>query len=162
VIGEPYIAQKSSNLRAAPEVSSAVVGGLSTGESFKALGRVTDASYKGSGWIAVGKAGGRLVGYVWEPLVKPDIQNDVVVGLVSAEDIKQHNETLTKEPIDLDALGIDEEQGAGANLDDLFEEDTLVVSTECRDMNVSVKKGSETGDSELTACKSSNGSWEII
>lgn len=58
IIGKPYVARKSSNLRAGPSANAVVVGGLRPGESFDAIGRVLDAEYKGHGWIAVGKAGG--------------------------------------------------------------------------------------------------------
>lgn len=165
IIGEPYVARSSSNLRAGPSVDSSIVGGLRQGETFEAIGRVVGIEHKGKGWIAVGKSGGKLVGYVWEPLVvvsaKPT--SSTQTALATREDIQRENRVRAKEPVDLDALDIRvADQAGGTDLDALFEEDTITADTRCRDMDVAVEKGSKDGSSSITACKAPNGAWEII
>lgn len=165
IIGEPYVARSSSNLRAGPSVDSAVVGGLRQGETFEAIGRAVGASYKGHGWLAVGKSGGKLVGYLWEPLAVASTEpaGSTRTALATSEDIQRDNVVRAKEPVDLDALDIrvaDEQRGT--DLDALFEADTITAETRCRDMDVAVEKGSKDGSSSITACKAPNGAWEII
>lgn len=165
IIGEPYVARSSSNLRAGPSVDSAVVGGLRQGETFDAIGRVTGVTHKGQGWIAVGKSGGKLVGYVWEPLAAASTGpvNSAQAALATREDIQRDNEARAREPVDLDALDIRvAKEESGTDLDALFEADTITADTRCRDMDVAVEKGSQDGSSSITACKAPNGAWEII
>ncbi len=165
IIGEPYVAQSSSNLRAGPSVKAGIVGGLRQGESFEAIGRVVGVTHKGRGWIAVGKSGGRLVGYVWEPLVVAAASpaGSTRTALTTREDIQRENRQQAKEPVDLDALDIRvADRSGGTDLDSLFEEDTITADTRCRDMDVAVEKGAEDGRSNITACKAPNGAWEII
>lgn len=165
IIGEPYVARSSSKLRAGPTVDSSVVGGLRQGENFEAIGRVIGATYKGDGWIAVGKSGGKLVGYVWEPLVVASTEPaaSTRTALTTRDDIQRENQEQAKEPIDLDALDIRvADESGGTDLDALFEADTITANTRCRDMDVTAEKGSQDGSSSITACKAPNGAWEII
>lgn len=165
IIGEPYVARSSSKLRAGPSVDSSVVGGLRQGEDFEAIGRAIGATYKGNGWIAVGKSGGKLVGYVWEPLVVASTKpaDSTRTALTTREDIQRENGERAKEPVDLDALDIRvADEPGGTDLDALFEADTIAANTRCRDMDVAAEKGSQDGSSSITACKAPNGAWEII
>ncbi len=60
-----YVVNSTANLRAAPTTNSAVVGKMSAGESFDAMGRVPNQP-----WILVGRYG-QAIGYVYDTLVRP-------------------------------------------------------------------------------------------
>ena len=64
-IGEPFVAERTVNLRAAPTTNSARVGRLASGERFQAMAEV-----RGSDWILVGQ-NGTGVGYVRRDFVSP-------------------------------------------------------------------------------------------
>jgi hypothetical protein len=57
-IGQPFVAERTVNLRAAPTSASARVGRLGSGERFQAM-----AGVRGSDWILVGQ-NGTGIGYV--------------------------------------------------------------------------------------------------
>ncbi len=64
-IAQPFMAERTVNLRAAPTTGSARVGRLQRGERFQALAQV-----RGSDWILVGQRGVG-VGYVRGDFVRP-------------------------------------------------------------------------------------------
>lgn len=107
LIGETYRASESVNLRAGPNTSTNIVGGLKRGEQFNAMGRI-----KGVKWIVVSK-GNNIVGYVYEPLVykienqsNPSIKKSI--NLDESHDIqfansKDLDSMETSNSVDLDA-----------------------------------------------------------
>ncbi len=153
LIGETYTTVKSANLRAAPTTNSNIVGGLKTNEQFNAMGRIKDAP-----WIVVAK-GNKTIGYVYESLVHK-ISNQPVPRL--------------KKSIDLDGIGeihdvsskdLDEVDNTGSfNLDENdFVVDTVVTKTQCRSVDYALNNGDGVSENKnFTACKGSEGSWEII
>ena len=64
-IGQPFVAERTVNLRTAPTTNSARVGRLASGERFQAMAEV-----RGSDWILVGQ-NGTGVGYVRRDFVSP-------------------------------------------------------------------------------------------
>jgi hypothetical protein len=132
LLGQPYRAIKSANLRAAPSSNADRVGALSAGEEFTAVGRT-----EGAPWLLVGK-GRRSVGYVHEPLTRPGPAQASGGGL--------------RGPVNLDEIELG---------DDVVAE-KAVAKTKCRGIKVVVndKEGKQASDSK-TACKSADGAWEM-
>ena len=65
-INQIYRAKSNVNIRRAPRVNSARIGGLQRGEQVTAIGRV-----RGYDWILVGRNGNQL-GYIFYSLIEPD------------------------------------------------------------------------------------------
>ncbi len=156
LIGEEYQSIKNANVRNAPTTDADVVSGLKAGENFTAVGKV-----EGKPWIVVAR-NNRTVGYVYETLVqKATQQSDAYVATSQvlrkkdefdeqAAKLKEEGKGQSSfgEPIDLDAEGLVAEE--------------IEVATTCRDLGVNVQKGDQTGEDSFTACKATDGAWEIM
>lgn len=148
LIGETYVATKSSNVRSGPSTQHSRVGSLRGGEEFTAVGRVTNAP-----WIMVAKRE-VTVGYVYAPLVRPstDQAQASLRTAVNLDDIEDTHPARV-EGIDLDGVDLDIEAVP----------DSITANTDCRTMDYSIKSGNgQTENSKFEACKGSDGAWEII
>jgi len=131
VIGAVYQSRHNANVRAAPGIENAVVGRLSSGEPFTAVGRTRSLA-----WILVAKDG-QIVGYVYEPLVTPLPAADPVPELREAAIVQGKNGETTASGTILAAtpcrnLSYDVVTGDG-----------------------------QRARAELRACKAGDGAWEI-
>ncbi|GLQ05408.1 glycine zipper 2TM domain-containing protein [Sneathiella chinensis] len=157
LLGEEYHSLKSSNIRKSPSTDAEIVGSLQEQERFNAVGRV-----EGKPWIVVAK-NNRTVGFVYEPLVEkapaaatvaeaaptPAIRNQSTFAENAAKLEKEgKGQDSLGEPIDLDAEGLIAEE--------------VQVATTCRDLEVTSKKGDKQGQDSFTACKATDGAWEIL
>lgn len=155
VIGETYVAKKSSNMRAGPSTKISVVGNLRAGQTFTAIGKIT-----GADWIIVGQ-NGRTVGYVLSSLVTPQqtinvstqagssSENQVRIRPVKSAKIVK-SEISSNGGIDLDAEGI------------VVEEVTATASCRATDLTVSDTQSGKSETSSFKACKAADGAWEIM
>lgn len=149
VIGEVYVAKKSSNMRAGPSSDAPVIGGLGAGEAFMAMGKVT-----GQDWIIVGQ-GDRAIGYVFSSLVEKQMATTAEQSdngnLRPSLEVKATQKGLSGDgAIDLDAEGI------------VVEEVTASASCRPTELTLSNSASGETEKSSFTACKSADGAWEIL
>jgi surface antigen len=141
LIGKPYVALKSSNVRNAPTTQGSVVlSGLQPGETFTAVGKV-----KNKPWIMVA-------------------QNDISVGyvhtsLVAEASTSQGGKKIAlREAVDLDTMESNVNNNYTAvNLDEEVIVENSVVSTSCRNMTYSQSNVEES----FNACKGADGAWEI-
>ncbi|WP_298013200.1 SH3 domain-containing protein [uncultured Castellaniella sp.] len=139
-LNETWQAKSSTNLRAGPGTENAKIGGLSSGQTFTALGR-TD-----NNWVAVGRKG-VTVGYVSGSLVQP-------VAVAKAD-----------QAVDLDTITVAQAQSQGFDLDTIEPAkpvvDTVAVQTTCRTVqyDVTTAKGSES--KTVDACQQPDGAWQI-
>ena len=106
LIGQTYRASESVNLRAGPNTSTNIVGGLKKGEQFNAMGRI-----KGVKWIVVSK-GNNIVGYVYEPLVQK-IENQPNPSLKESINLDESHDVQFANSKDLDVM----ETSNSVNLD---------------------------------------------
>jgi len=140
VLNQPWQALKSANLRAAPDTSSAKVGGFAAGQSFTALGKTAN------NWLAVGRQG-VLVGYLYAPLAAP------------------MTEKRASEATDLDNLSAASASKQGFDLDAIAPAKAVTeevpVQTTCRTLNYEVKAGEHEDSQTVNACQSVDGSWEL-
>ena len=143
LIQAPYVTMKSSNVRAAPSMDGAKVGGLQPGTEFTAVGSTGD-------WILVGRQN-VTVGYVHKSLVAP--KQEAVAKQVSPT-------------VNLDTLNVAASpETQGFDLDNLSVASNEVAATStCRPVNISLTAGNGQTESESsTYCKnSSTGTWELI
>lgn len=134
IIGGTYESRHSANLRSAPGIENPVVGRLNSGERFTAVGRSSSQA-----WILVAKDG-RMVGYVYEPLVAPASAGGPPPELREA-----------KMP-----------QPGSADNKDKPALDTILAATPCRNLAYDVVAGDgQRARAELRACKAGDGAWEI-
>jgi surface antigen len=148
LIGETYVATRSSNVRSGPSTGHSQVGSLRSGEEFTAVGSVTNAP-----WIMVAKKG-VTVGYVYAPLVKPSTGKEQT-SLRTAVNLDEIEDT---QPTRVEGIDLD-----GVDLDIEAVPDSITATTDCRTMDYSIKSGSgQTETSKFDACKGSDGAWEII
>lgn len=139
LINQTYIANKSANVRNAPNNNASKVGGLALGSSFTAIGR-TD-----NNWIMVGRKG-VTVGYVYAPLVGP--KPAVVAQAVS---------TAT----DLDAMDDVVAKQQGFDLDTI-ETSQISAQTSCKTLEYKVTAKGKSNSEQVEACQSADGAWELI
>jgi len=166
VIGETYVAKKTSNMRSGPSTNALVIGSLKAGEKFTAVGRVQNQN-----WIIVGQ-NGRVIGYVLGTLVEarqqiasndrsPPVQSSGTRPDNSGVDLDavmrpaKSTETIKKEiasngGIDLDAEGLVVEE--------------VKASSSCRpaELKVTDTQSGKSETSNFKACKSADGAWEIL
>ncbi len=170
LIGETWHATKSANLRAAPGTDSEVVGGLQPGERFQAIGRVS-----GSDWIMVGR-NNRSIGYVHgslaakappsspAPAVQP-ASAETSSGQAAPEQQAAVSQPVTDQEAALrPAIDLDKLQSAGGidlDAEGLIAE-TVAVNTQCRTMEMNISRNNESASDTINACKSGDGSWEIL
>ena len=156
LIGEEFRSLKSSNIRKSPSTDSEIVNGLEVGERFTAVGKVENAP-----WIVVAK-NNRTVGFVHESLV--DKANALEMADYEAAPVMRSREkynaqaeellaegngqTSFGEPIDLDAEGLVVDQ--------------VQVATTCRQLDMSIEKEGQQEANTFTACKATDGAWEIL
>ena len=138
LIGKEYQAIKSANVRNAPTTSgSTVLSGLTQGEHFTAVGRVSNKP-----WIMVAK-------------------NDVTVGYVHSSLVKEASQSkgiILREAVDLDALDSHVKNNYQAvNLDEELVVENTKVQTSCRNVTYSQQDSQDT----FKACKGADGAWEI-
>lgn len=143
LIGETYAARKGANVRAAPTTDAAVTAGLKAGETFDAVGKV-----RGSEWLVVAR-GRRTIGYVHASLVEP----------AGAAVQTQQAQAGLRPAADLDALAGAE--GVDLDAEGLVAEKVAATST-CRTLDYKVSAKGETATEQHTACKSTDGAWEIL
>jgi surface antigen len=141
LIGEEYKALKNSNVRAAPTTNSAKVDYLEADTPITAVGRVSNSE-----WILVAR-GKTTIGYVYEPLISP--MSDFEIAERTSNQLRTEEQSSA---LFGDLSGSDAE----------IVQETVTVKTKCRTMNYDVTTSSgENGGNEFTACKQSDGAWEI-
>ncbi|WP_043743937.1 SH3 domain-containing protein [Paramagnetospirillum magneticum] len=151
LIGETYVANKSANLRSAPNQSADTLGGLQAGERFQAVGKVS-----GSDWIVVGK-GKRTVGYVHASLVKKAPPPPPALAQLPSEVVTDQPPQLTK-PVNLDEVKATEV----ADLDKLgLVAEMVPAKTTCRMAKMEVSGKGESTNDTVKSCKGTNGMWEV-
>ena len=132
IIGGTYESRHSANLRSAPGIENPVVGRLTSGEQFTAVGRSSSLA-----WILVAKEG-RMVGYVYEPLVAP--AGGPPPELREAKMPRSDSASSGGKP----ALN------------------TILAATPCRNLAYDVVTGDgQRARAELRACKAGDGAWEV-
>lgn len=141
LVGKPYQALKSANVRNTPSTTgSTVINSLKAGESIVAVGKVTNQP-----WYMVAR-NDVTIGYVHESLIQPSsIQTAVVL----------------RDAVDLDAMEKNVQakpEFAAVDLDQDIVVEEVSMNSSCRDMSFSQAGKSE----KFQACKATDGAWEII
>jgi surface antigen len=137
IIGSTYQSRHSANLRSAPGIENSVVGRLNAGELFTAVGRSGSQA-----WILVAKEG-RMVGYVYEPLVAPASAGAPPPELREVNTLQPNGEN-PQATRDKPVLN------------------TILAATPCRNLAYDVVTGDgQRTRAELRACKAGDGAWEI-
>lgn len=140
IINQTWKADKSANLRAAPSVDAAKVGGLQPGQTFNALGRTDNQ------WVAVSRKG-VTIGYVYEPLVSAVVSD---------------SQNVTA---DLDTFTAARASESGFDLD-AFEPqepvvETVQVQTTCRVLDYEYESSNGNDSQRIEACQDLDGSWQL-
>lgn len=151
LIGKPYRAVKSVNIRNMPSTVGDKVGGLNSGDVITAVGRTK------SGWTLVAKNNITL-GYVSSSFLKP---HSAASSSGKYQAVAMRDGGVTLEQVKKDQSGaIDLDS---VNLDDIdLVEDRVVTQTDCRNVDYKItNKGKETTET-FNACKGADGAWEII
>ena len=139
LLNAPYETTAGVNIRSAPSTTADRVGSLAAGTSFTALGR-TD-----NDWIAVGRRGVN-VGYIYAPLVRPAVAQ---------------KQTGT----DLDTMVVNRNNAdqSGFDLDNLtVTTDQVQASTQCRTLQYDIQAAGSSETTQVKACQSADGAWELI
>jgi len=146
VIGQNYIAKKTSNVRSAPNTASAVVDRLSVGEKFIAAGAPS-----GKPWIIV-EQNGQIIGYVFRDLVGPDAQPNP--SFAGRDDILGPPPSIKSAEQKVASL---------ENSENLLIEETQ-MTTKCRDAGMELEHKNESSSSteQSSYCKGPDGSWDIF
>ncbi|ARJ65923.1 hypothetical protein WV31_09775 [Magnetospirillum sp. ME-1] len=152
LIGETYVANKSANLRSAPNQSADTLGGLQAGERFQAVGKVS-----GSDWIVVGK-GKRTIGYVHASLVKRAPPAPPAAAAQPPLEVATDQPPQLTKPVNLDEIKTSE----GADLDKLgLVAEMVPAKTTCRTAKMEVSGKGESTNDTVKSCKGTNGMWEV-
>lgn len=132
-----YVALKGSNVRAGASTNTEKLNFLNTGDMVQAVGKTPDGR-----WLLVAR-NNRTIGYVYAPLV--DHADNVQV--TSTLRTKEQNDAVFGE----------------VSLNDAdYETETIIAKTECRVMEYDyTKKDGKSSNDQFTACKTSDGAWEL-
>jgi surface antigen len=159
-IGRTYQAKTTTNIRLGPSTNTDVAGQLAAGSRITAVGKV-----KGQPWIMVAR-GGRTIGYVSQANVEPAPPKTGVAtssGPVatasaagSAPAPASHagfdldSDAPVRAPADLDALPADTKV------------DRINAAVPCRDVKTTVTSKGQSETTTQSACKSPDGTWELL
>jgi surface antigen len=168
LIGRKYQAKTTTNIRLAPTVDSDIAGKLSAGDKITAVGKV-----RGEPWIMVAR-GGRTIGYVSAEHLEPVPQAPKALAATAGVPASAPTSTTAPTPsggsnqaaapsaFDLDA---DAPVRAAADLDALGPDtkvDRINAAVPCRDIKTTVTSKGQSETSTQTACKSPDGTWELL
>ena len=149
-IGSTYRARYATTIRLAPNGASGVVGPLANGERVEAVGRVRSAP-----WVMVAR-NGKAVGYVptadVEPVPRPApvATASAPAAATPAKSFDLDSQAPVRAAADLDALP----PGTAV--------DKVAANVPCRDLKMTVSSKGESETSNQTACKSPDGTWELL
>ena len=141
IVGSPYRATGTANIRSGPGTKHAIVGRLKKGETVTALARV-----KGVKWLMVGREG-RAIGYTYAPLLRPARRAAAIAA---------------------GAMGLRDPRSAdsgksGAGKPDFGAEiETATVRTPCRNVLYELTpEGGTARKYRFRACKAGDGAWQV-
>lgn len=135
VIGKPYaVTAASVNVRSGPSTSKPIITNVKQSSTFEVVGSVENGT-----WYLISN-NGTSFGYVFHTLMKEADKNTTTKNAITGE-----------QAIDLDSLFADQ----GIELDD------VAAETECKEIESTLSGNGETENSSFTACKGSDGVWEI-
>lgn len=155
-IGATYRARSATTIRLAPNATSSVVGPLASGEKFEAVGKV-----RGAPWVMVARSG-KAVGYAPAGDVEPLPRPAPVATAAAAAPASPPAAARPAKSFDLDS---EAPVRTGADLDALppgTAVDKVTANVPCRDLKMTVSSKGESETSNQTACKSPDGSWELL
>ena len=148
-IGRTYEAKTMTNIRLAPTADSGISGTLAPGNKITAVGKV-----RGEPWIMVARSG-RAIGYVSAANLEPVPPRARAPAAAAAPASAQptfdlDSDAPVRSAADLDALP------AGTTVD------KVTASVLCRDIKTTVTSNGQSASSTQAACKSPDGTWELM
>lgn len=150
MLNTPYETLKGSNIRSAPTTSSNIVGSLAQGTTFTAIGRTDDD------WLVVGRKGVN-VGYIYAPLTQP------YVSKTQPNVDQQIAEIDTATDLDTMVIAKDDTKNSGFDLDNMeITTQQIATKSQCRTLQYDIKTDSSSDVSQVEACQSPDGSWELV
>jgi surface antigen len=149
LLNAPYETIKGSNIRSAPTTSSNIVGSLAEGTTFTAIGRTDDD------WLVVGRKGVN-VGYIYAPLTQPYVSKP-------QPNVEQTAQVDTATDLDTMVIAKDDTKNSGFDLDNMqITTEQVATKSQCRTLQYDIKTDTSSDVSQVEACQSSDGSWELV
>lgn len=141
-INVPYQTTSGVNIRNSPSTKAERVGSLAEGTTFTAIGK-TD-----NDWLVVSRQGVG-VGYLYAPLATEFTNQQVAAN----------------KAVDLDSIKIEKDDStmAGFDLDNVeVTNQTVAYTSKCRTLQYDIDSEGDSSSSEVEACQSADGSWELV